>query len=89
MWELTKRISLRISSVLYKVEPDLYTGSDSATLPTVAAFDGLDSVCYVSSLPFLGVEARLVLSLWQSRALLVGSVSGLLKSRSRRLSVQL
>ena len=89
MWELTKRISLRISSVLYKVEPDLYTGSDSATLPTVAAFDVLDSVCYVSSLPFLGVEARLVLSLWQSRALLVGSVSGLLKSRSRRLSVQL
>ena len=30
MWELTKRISLRTSSVLSKVEPepDLYTGSD-------------------------------------------------------------
>ena len=30
MWELTKRISLRILSVLSKVEPepDLYTGSD-------------------------------------------------------------
>ena len=31
MWELTKRISLRTSSVLSKVEPepDLYTGSGS------------------------------------------------------------
>ena len=31
MWELKKRISLRISSVLSKVEPelDLYTGSGS------------------------------------------------------------
>ena len=31
MWELTKRISLRILSVLSKVEPkpDLYTGSGS------------------------------------------------------------
>ena len=34
MWELSKRISLRTSSVLYEVEPerDLYTGSGSATL---------------------------------------------------------
>ena len=34
MLEQTKRISLRISSVLSKVEPepDLHTGSDSATL---------------------------------------------------------
>ena len=34
MWELSKRISLRTSSVLYEVEPErnLYTGSGSATL---------------------------------------------------------
>ena len=32
MLEQTKRISLKISSVLSKVEPDLYTGSGSATL---------------------------------------------------------
>ena len=32
MWELTKRIFLRTSSVLSKVEPDLYTGSDQKVL---------------------------------------------------------
>ena len=40
MWELSKRISLRSSSVLSKVEPepDLYTGSDqNAPAPTGSA----------------------------------------------------
>ena len=49
MWELTKRISLRTSSVLSKVEPepDLYTGSGSDQ--KVPAPTGAGSATLISS----------------------------------------
>ena len=48
MLEQTKRISLRISSVLSKVEPDLYTGSGSATLDAVFKLTCVTVLCLLS-----------------------------------------